>query len=249
MPVKDQFLAGVLAHVPEADRGKAEAALVALEEGGLRQADYSRLAAEARAAQERFDALYQQNTEWFEARRADLAELDTLRAKVADTTKVEKPLVADLPKDVITKKELETILDQTERGAVGFIAEANSLSMQHFKEFGEILNITDLLADKRVQQIGLKGVYQDKFKDQITAKAAAAQAAHDATIREEGAKAERERLASTQHPYPVVGNEPSALDAIEAARSGKSPEVKSIDAIAAEYARLSAARTGSGTAA
>lgn len=77
MPVKDAFLAGILAHVPEADRSKADAALEALEKDGLRQADYSKLANEASEAKAKFDKLYEANTEWYESRKVDLAELDT----------------------------------------------------------------------------------------------------------------------------------------------------------------------------
>lgn len=244
MAVKDAYLAGVLALLPEAERGKAETRLTELEEGELRQKDYSTKVAEARAAQERFDKLYGENTTWFEERRADLAELDTLRAKVAELAA--NPKAADLPKDLVTKKDLDLFTDTLERGAVGFIAQANVLALEHYKAFGEVLDITDLMADKRIQQIGLKGVYADKFAPQLKAKVDAAQTARDAAIREEGAKLERERLASAQHPYPVVGNEPSALDAIEAARTGKQPEVKSVDAMASEYARLSGVRAGVG---
>ncbi len=65
-------------------------------------------------------------------------------------------------------------------------------------------------------------------------------------LRKEGYDKARTELASRTHPYPVVGNEPSALDAIEAAvRSGDGKvSVKSLDDIAAEYARLGASRLG-----
>lgn len=245
MPIKDTFLAGILAHVPEADRGKVETAIEGLEKDGLRQSDYSKLANEATEAQKRFDALYAANTEWFEEKKAALAERDVLAAKVIELEKRPEH-VADLPADLIRKADLDKMFAETERGAVGFIAEANVLTLKHYKEFGEILNITDLLADKRVQQIGLQGVYADKFKDQIATKTKAADDARAEAFREEGRKAERERLASTRSPYPVVGNEPSALDAIEASRTGKAPELKTLDDLAAEYARLSGVRAGAG---
>lgn len=244
MPVKDAFLAGVLAHVPEAERGKAEAKLIELEEGGLRQSDYSKLAADAQAEKERFEKLYEANTAWFEEKKTALAEIDPLRAKVTEL-EGRKPTV-DLPKDVITEKSLNERLDLMERGAVGFIAEANALTMKHFQQFGEILNMQELLADKRVQTIGLQGVYADKFKDQIKAKADAAEAVRAEALREEGRVAERTKYAN-RAPYPVVGNEPSALDGIEAARAGEQPKVKSVEDMSAEYARLGGARaTGAG---
>ncbi len=188
----------------------------------------------------------EQNTQWFEERRADLAELDALRAKGTPDPTIVTPKPVDLPKDLITKKDLDSSLEQLSREAVGFMAELPTLSLKHYQQFGEVLNIQELLVDPRVQKIGMIGVYNEKYKDQLKAKADAAQATRDEAIREEGRQAERARLASAQHPYPVVGNEPSALDAIEAARAGKTPEVKTLDAIAAEYTRLSATRAGAG---
>ena len=248
MPVKDPFLAGVLATVPEAERAKAEARLIELEDGGLRQADYSRLSAEAQAAKKEFDDLHDRNQVWWIEHQAAMKELDVLRART--TTGDPNPLRVDPTKpnpDLMTKKEIQDLFEVTERGAVGFIAEANTLTLRHFKDFGDILNINDLLTDPRVQKIGLQGVYQDKFKEQITAKVKAADDARAEAFREEGRKAERERFASQRGPgYPVVGNEPSSLDALEAARAsgdGK-VQVKSLDDIAAEYTRLNATRMG-----
>jgi hypothetical protein len=246
MALKSAFLTGILAHVPEADRGKAETELDALEKGSLRQSDYSKLADEAKTAQDRFDALYAANTEWFETRKAELAEVDTLRTRLAAAEKA--PVVAstslEIPADVVRKADLDKMFETTERGAVAFIAEANILAVKHFKEFGDVLDITKLLADKRVQQIGLQGVYAEQFKEPIAAKAKAAEDARAESFREEGRMTERERIARTRQPYPVVGNEPSALDAIEASRTGEKPVVKSLDDMAAEYARLSGGRAG-----
>lgn len=254
MPIKDAFLAGILAHVPEGDRGKAEAALVTLEEGGLRQADYSKQSAEAQAAKQKFDDLYAKNSDWYTQRQKDLQELDTLRAQVASGggggTGTEQP-PAKLPEDVITKKMLAETLDTTERGAVAFIAEANALTMRHFKEFGEILNVSDLLADPNVQKIGLRGVYQEKFKAEIAGKVKAADDARLDTVRKEERTKVLAELASRSHPYPVAGNEVSSLDAIEAARlSGDGKiTVKTVDDMASEYARLNASRMGGGPSA
>src|SRR3954465_11424273 len=121
MAVKDTFLAGVLAHVPETERGKAEAAIQALEEAGLRQSDYSRLAAEATAAKDRFEGLYASNLEWLETRKAGLEELDTLRGEVTELKK--RPAVGEVPKDMITAKDLDTRIGTLEREALGAITE------------------------------------------------------------------------------------------------------------------------------
>lgn len=247
MALKSAFLTGILAHVPEAERGKAETELEALEKGTLRQEDYSKLANEATAAKQKFDDLYTKNTEWYESRQADLAELDTLRAAPKPTPAVPDPTKPVVPPSGFTKEEVLKLFDTTERGAVAFIAEANALTLKHFKEFGDILNVSDLLTDKRVQQIGLQGVYADRFKEQIAAKVKAADDARAETLRKEGYEKARAELANSRHPYPVVGNEPSALDGIEAARAGEKPAVKSVDDMASEYARLNATRAGAGS--
>lgn len=245
MAIKDTFLAGVLAHVPEGDRGKVEAAIQALEEGGLRQSDYSRLAAEAKATQDRFEGLYSSNLEWLETRKAGLEELDGLRLKVTELEK--RPAVgADLPKDLLTQKQLDERIGVLEREALGAMTEFNTLALQHYQQFGEVLDLNRLMADPRAQKIGLRGVYQDLFKEPIKAKADAAQATRDEAIREEGRVAERARLASSTHPYPVSGNEPSALDAIEAARGGKQVTAVTVDDMAAAYAKLGDTRAGAG---
>src|ERR1700720_663514 len=113
MPLKDPFLAGILANVPEADRGKAEASLIALEEGGLRQADYSRLSAEAQATKKQFDDLHAKNLAWFTERQAALEEVDSLRARLASGEVKSPPANGEqppkLPEGLITKKELQEI--------------------------------------------------------------------------------------------------------------------------------------------
>ncbi len=252
MPVKDPFLAGVLASMPEADRAKAEARLIELEEGGLRQADYSKVVAEARAAKDAADDLLAKNQAWFAERKASLEEVDTLRAKVAagDTRPNPNPLDQkfELPKDLITDKSLKERLDLMERQAVGFITETQGLVLKHFKDFGEILDTAALVSDPRAQQIGIQGVYNEKFKEQITAKVKAADEAKAEAFRVEGEKRAMERIAAQRGPgYPVLGNETSSLDAIEAARASADGkvQVKSLDEISAEYNRLSASRLGS----
>jgi hypothetical protein len=239
MPIKSAYLAGILAHIPEAERGKVETEIETLEKDGLRQSDYSKKSDELQAEKTKFEGLYASNLDWFEQHKAALAETDTLRARVVELEKKPAPTTADLPKDLIRRSDL----DGMERDAVGFIAASTRLGLEHFQNFGKVLDISALLADKRIQTLGLQGVYNETFKDDITAKATAAQTARDEAIREEARKEERAKLAATRTQYPVVGNETSALDGIEASRDGKAPAVRSVDEMAAEYARLGVTRT------
>lgn len=57
----------------------------------------------------------------------------------------------DLPKDLITKKDLDAELDTMGREAVGFFADLSVLSLRHLQQFGEILDTRALLNDKRVK--------------------------------------------------------------------------------------------------
>lgn len=249
------LLAGILATLPVELQGKAKevfdsaeaaAAVKVLGEGALRQEDYSRNLNTTKDAEKKANDLFTANQTWWQSAQAEIAELEALKAKVAtlEGKSLDKPI--DKPvvdPTMVSRTDLEKILADTERGAVGFIAESNLLSLQHYKEFGEILNITELLQDKRVQQIGLSGVYRDKFKEQIAAKATAAQTARDDQIRKEERAKVQQEMSLAQSPYPIRGNEPSTLDALEAARAGKAPALKSVDDMAAEYARLASVRT------
>lgn len=244
MAIKDAFLAGILAHVPDADRGKAEAAISGLEENGLRQSEFSKLADDAKAAEQRFKDLYESNVQWLEERKAALTDYDALKLEVVDLRK--RPAAGapvELPKDLITEKVLNERIEALERGAVGVIALVPKLAVEHYQRFGEVLDTGMLLADKRVQQIGIQGVYNEVFKDKLALKAKEATDARDETLRKEG----EERLRGTirqQPAYPVVGNEPSALDAIEAERGGQKPQVATVDQMADAYSRLSTTRAG-----
>lgn len=225
-----------------------EAGIATLGNHVLRQDDYSRQANEltaqrtaAQTAEEQAKALYEQNKAWFDQKQKDLQELDQLRQRVS--TGVVTPPVAD-PADpkLVTAEDLAKTLAETERGAVAFFNDLNRLSLEHYQRFGEILDTEALLTDKRVQQLGLRGVYTERYKPQLDALVEKQRKEAEDKIRaDERTKVLAER-ASTQHPYPVRGNEPSTLDALE--RPGQAPQAKTVDDMAAEYVRLTAQRTG-----
>jgi autotransporter translocation and assembly factor TamB len=111
--------------------------------------------------------------------------------------------------------------------------------MEHYAQFGKVLDANLLLKDKRVQQLGIRGVYQDVFKEDLAAKAKAAEDAKIEVIRKEERDKIRAEMANAQAPYPVTGNEPSTLDALEAARAGTQvPVGKTVEQMAGEYVRL-----------
>lgn len=243
MALKTPFLTGLLQYVPEDERGKAATELEALEQGQLRQEEFSRLSNGTAEEKARAQKLYDDNVAWFEAKKAELAELDALKADIAAGKLKRDGANPDVKVPAsVTKEEFEQTMAATERGALGFIADANDLSLRHYQEFGERLNIRELLADKRISQMGIQAVYEDKFKDRIQAKATAAQTARDETLRKEGEDRARAAMRATPGPYPVRGNEPSTLDVLEL--KDKAPAVKSVDEMAGEYERLGTVRVG-----
>lgn len=262
MAVKDaktagsQFLADILAKLPAELQGKAKeafehadaaAALEAIGQGTLRQADYSRQANELKTKETELEAWHSELNTWYAGKKEALSEYEKLKTNPqptpdpADPTRRPAAPAVDTSK-LISREDFDRTLADTERGAVAFFSELNALSLAHYQQFGEVLDTNTLLQDKRITQIGLKGVYQDVHKTQLDAKAEEARKkAEDAIRADERAKVTA-TLASTQHPYPVRGNEPSALDAIEASRAGTPVVPKSVDDMAAEYARLGASR-------
>src|SRR5665213_1625551 len=137
MALKTPFLTGLLQYVPEGDRGKAETELEALENGNLRQEEFSRLSNGTAEEKARAQKLYDDNTAWFAEEQAALAELDTLKADIA-AGKLKRDGVAPgaQPPTAVTKEEFEQTMANTERGALGFIADATLLRVRHMAEFG-----------------------------------------------------------------------------------------------------------------
>lgn len=248
------FLAEVLAKLPTELQAQAKAAFEAAEasaaievlgEGVLRQADYGRAMTEVQAKETELETWHGQLNEWFGGVKEELVAARTKKPGTEPIDPVTKqPVTSTIdPTKVVTKEQLEQVLGDTERGAVQFFSNLNALSLQHFKDFGEVLDTNALLTDKRLLkgELKLDDVYKDAHKEKLTAKAQKAEADQREAIRlEERTKLQKE-MATTHHPYPVSGREgPSTLDAIEAARTGQAPVAKSVDDMAAEYSRLAA---------
>lgn len=248
MAVSEALRAGILAHLPEEVRGKAEATLAELEANGMRQADYSRAQDALRAEQEKANALYASNKEWFEANQPRLAELDALKSEItagtlirADgTTRRAEGAPAGLTESDVVKK-----IDEFGRDAVGVIAEVQNLSNTHFAQFGEPLDTRVLFTHPKAQQIGIRGVYNEIFADKLKARSdAAIKAAEDKIRADERTKTLAEINGRAIPQYPASGSEASTLDALDAAaRTGQPPKIASVDDMAAEYGRLAAQRS------
>lgn len=227
-----------------------DAGLTALGNSVLMRGDYSREMNELQTqrtalttAEQAAKDLYESNKDWHAQKLADLQELDRLRAQIAGNPNPNpnpNPANPDPAAKFVTPEQLA----DTERGAVQFFTELNALSLQHFQQFGEILDTQKLITDKRVQQVGLRGVYAEVYKPQLDARVLKQRQDAEAAVRlDERNRVLAERGAS-HFPQLVRSAEPSTLDAFERKATDQAPAVKTIDDMAAEYTRLQSTRTG-----
>lgn len=260
MGVSSQFLQDLLAKLPEADRGSVEAvfskaeaaeAVKFADTGAKRQSDYSRHLDALRTQQEELNAktarvedTYAQQTAWWEANKP-LVEAGK-KALGGDGNPNPNPATApakvELPPDVLRKDDVLKLINEREAGAVAFIAATNELTMRHYQEFGERLNVNELLADPNVAKVGLAGVYQQKYQDRYAAKAATAEEARINKLVEERVATERKQFASRM-PYPVAANgaDASPLDSLAATEKPDASQFTA-EAAADEYLQLAAAK-------
>lgn len=148
----------------------------------------------------------------------------------------------ELPAGVVTEEVLKTTLGNFESSVLGFAADQNLLMQQHFKNFGDILDVTPLIKHPQIRELGLVGVYNLVHKAALEAKATEAQTARDKKIADE-AVAKFRAEQGTQMPYPLVGQGPqsgSPLDGLNVKVEAGAPGL--VDRASAEYARLQAGR-------
>lgn len=157
----------------------------------------------------------------------------------APTPVVAKP--GELPAGALTEEQLQAAITEERGNFLGFQRDQNRLMREHFEKFKEILNIEPLLTNPRVREIGLAGVYQETYKDQLKKVEDDAIAANEARIRAD--ERQKVQASNTQIPYPSVtgSNAGSPLDALKPPVEGGGPVV---DAAVTEYNRLQAVRNG-----
>jgi hypothetical protein len=246
--VLDSFIATL----PEELRGsatemfgkpEAQKAIEKVGEAALMRADYSRqldLVAQekARADAERTAASEHKARldKWY-AEAEPLLALGK-RAKEegwSPETPLQTPKPAELPTDVIRAADLEA----RERVYAQYANITPRLTIRHFREFGEELDMDEIINDPRVKQLGVMGVYDAKYKDRFAEKAKQredeSRAKFEADIRAD----ERKRLAS--RPLTPVGDD-SPLASLDS--PDKKPGSASVEDLAAEYERLVAGRAG-----
>lgn len=245
------FLDSVLAKLPENLRADAEKAFTAPEaadaltvigDGVLARADYSKkmddLASKEAVVLEDFE----RNQTWFEQNKERLGKVETLEATIArlqgqKPPEDKKPDPPTAPDGYVTRDDLLKIINEREQGFAGFSGLTNTLSVKHYADFHEVLDMNAVIAHATKKRLPLLDGYKDLYAEQIKAKADAEEKARIDKLVEERLTEEKKKLSQ---PFPLRNQQPSVLDVIE--QKGD-PSQYTADAAAAEYERLQAART------
>lgn len=252
------FLAGVLARLPESQRAQAQAifeapeakdALTTLGDGTLARADYSRQQDALAEKQRQFDALYQQNQDWYQKNEAALREYTQIKPeydalKASGGVRPPTPPTAPTFGETDARKIAEDLVNQAAVDAIGISAWTSTKAVEHFQTFGEVLPTQELLnaamAARRAGQadVTLDTVYQQKYGDRLREKATAAeQARFEQEVQKRLAE---ERGKGGTLPFPTR-TEASPLDTLGQAPT---PGQYGVDAAVAEYYRLQQAKAG-----
>lgn len=239
------LLDSVLAKLPENLRDAAKTAFAAPEAAdaltelgarGLAQSDYSRQMDDIRRkdqeladAQAEIARVHKEQTDWYAANKPALDEYNRIKA---GGTPPAAPVPPAAPAG-ISKEDLDKVLGDRDRSYAQVLGITSTMTAQHYKDFGEVLNVADLIAFAEKNRLPLADAYAQKFAEPIKAR-------NDKLESERIEKLVAERLATerAQHagqPFPLRNADPSVLDNLTK-ESDKSQY--SADAAAAEYARL-----------
>lgn len=230
----DDLRAGFETFIQSGDQN-AQQVLATIGDGTLRQDAFSREMDALRETKTALERWRDDLAAWANAREADTAApadpLATPRATAATAapgTGVSKDDVLSLFNQEMGRREIYF---------AKYVADATRLATQHFQQFGEVLDINQILAHPRLAELQLAGVYAELHKDKIAAKSAAEQAkereALKQTLREELLA---EQGPGTKVPYPI-GEGGSPLDHLGGDAAQYTPE-----AAAAMYRQLVNAR-------
>lgn len=248
------FLAGVLAKLPEHLRAQAEAvwavpeatdALNAMGEGALARSDYSRNMDELRTKRDELDAIHQEQLAWWERSRGTVEEYQRLKPELERL----KSGGNGGDKPVFDEESLARTLEQRDRSYAAAMALVQKISLQHFRDFQEVLDTDELINDPRLGQplkgqsgrsFGLQDAYLAKYGDRVSLRAKEAREAEINKLVQDRLAEELAKRPMSQ-PFPLRSAEPSPLDALT---TEKGPAQHTLDSAVAEYDRLQQVRQG-----
>lgn len=252
------FADGLLAKLPESLRESVKTALLAPEaadalsflgDGTLARADYSRSKDELGDAQRAIDEYKSTLDGWYETRKQELDQVDRLKQEGKWGKEGVTPPTPPRTSDLDTSKFLDRDtfakeLEARDRAAAGYLAVIQTLTLNHYRDFQEVIDPNDLLADPNLGKAkqdgrvyGIADAYQSKYSDKLTTRA---KEQEDARIN----KLVAERFAEAQKgaglPIPLKNGSPSPLDLLD--QSNVDTKLFTAEAAAEEYARLQAGR-------
>lgn len=250
------FMAGVLAKLPEEKRAQVEAifndptaedALVVVGTGALAQPDINKRYDDLKAKEAALTDDYTKLTAWYEDNKGKLDEYAELKAHVGSGGSAPpKPDTSTFdPSKFIDQKTFEIEMRHQQMAAANYLGLQTALTLSHYRDFGEVLDTRELLADKRLgtqlpdgRLFGLQDAYTQKFADKITERDKAREDARIKKLVDERLAEERKALPA--QAFPIKGA-PSPLDVLDPTSATK-PEQYTVDSAVAEYQRLQEAR-------
>jgi len=217
-------------------------ALDTLGDAALRQQDYSRGMDEVKTRKAEVEAWHGTLTDWHKNVKDTVAIGEAAKKagwKPGDPLPVGDP--TNTPPAGVSREDVDKILTEREGNYAAFAGQLNTLVLSHFQNFGEVLDTVALMKDPQVKDIGLMGVYQERFKDKYAEKA---KKADDERIEKEVSRRMVERQAQGHNPrFPGVARDPgSPLDALDTTQK-PNPGDFSAEAAADEYSQLVAGKT------
>ena len=264
------FLAGALAKLPDAIRAQVEAvfnsaeardAITLIGDGVLARSDYSKskdaLDAQSRTLAEQkasLDALYQDNTDWYQRNKAALEEYSVIKPKYDALARGDgngngngdgdhRP--AGLDAEAARKLAIAEI-DRVGPDFMNATAWISTKALQHFHMFQEPLDMTELTQNPKLGKpiqgqpgrvFSLQDAYNEKFGEKVAEKQKAANDAAIEKIVQERLQAERAKGAAM--PFPLR-SEPSVLDTLN---DKPAANQYTVDAAVEHYNRLQAERS------
>ena len=237
--VGEEFLEGVLKLIPEDKRAAAKELLGSneqvLEHAGqhvMMRDDYSRSWDKVVEYKGQLDG-------WYQEKLSTLEEAEKLKKRVAELEKgggsqppkdddgdggegvagsaTLKRLEASL-KDTITRDEATKALSQTaaqlQQDTLSYAQALNDLSFQHWTDFNERLNTTELIESARKNRTTLGAAYTELTRDRYQSKAKKDDEDRIKKIIDDTRKKVMEEVRSAP-PYPIASAEPSTLTGLQ----------------------------------
>lgn len=236
-----EFAAGVLQHLPDALRAQMETFLASPDatgfltevgNGALRQADYSR-------NMNALQTWHGELSQWVQDNQAAAAPAAPAGGGAPAAPAAAAAVSAAATPSGLTREDVANEFGRRETFYAAFTADAVRLSQQHFANFGEVLDINQILNHPRLAELRMDGAYQDVFKDKISARNADIQAKERKKLEDEIRAQVLTELGQQPHtgslPY-VVGGEGSPLDHLTP--NGETPKAFDPNAVAAMYHQL-----------